>query len=104
MAKIEAERGKQTKKKQINKKSLVYTMEEIIYEEEDIEAFPKENKDIVTDDEIEEEIEASRKHSLSDNIKDISESSDIPEEVNDEQDDEIPEAIEGEEDLNLEKK
>jgi hypothetical protein len=102
LAKIEAERLEQIKLKTIelirnNEKSLLYTMEEVIYEEEKEEDESRNNKDIETDDEIEEDMDQFRKQSFADNKKELSESSDIPEEVNEEQDDEIPEALEYEE-------
>ena len=101
LAKIEAERDEQlqlktSELKRTNKKSLLYTMEEIIYEEE--ESASRNTKEIETDDEIEEEIDDFPKESCEDQSKELSESSDIPEEVSEELEEEIPEAIECEED------
>ena len=101
LAKIEAERIKQLKLKTIelkrtNEKSLLYTMEEVIYDEvEDEEEAERKKEDVVTDDEIEEEIDQFKNNS---NKQEVSEASDIPEEMSEEQDDEIPEAIEFEDD------
>ena len=101
LAKIEAERIEKLKLKTIelkrtNEKSLLYTMEEVIYEEvEDEEEEKRKKEDVVTDDEIEEEIDQFKNNG---NKEEVSEASDIPEEMSEEQDDEIPEAIEFEDD------
>ena len=68
-------------------------MEEVIYEE--VEEEERKKEDVVTDDEIEEEIDQFKNNG---NKQELSEASDIPEEMIEEQDDEIPEAIEFEDD------
>ena len=98
LAKMEADREEQIKQKTIqlkrtNEKSLLYTMEEVIYEE--VEEEEEDNKkEVITDDEIEEEIDQYKNKSFDE----LSEASDILEEMNEEHDDEIPEAIEYEDD------
>ena len=101
LAKIEAERIEKLKLKTIelkrtNEKSLLYTMEEVIYEE--VEEEERKKEDVVTDDEIEEDIDQFKNKTRQDNKQEVSEASDIPEEMSEEQDDEILEAIEYEDD------
>ena len=103
LAKIEAERSEQSKnkvdqEKRSNRTSLLYTMEEVIYEEIDKEDEEENTKnEVVTDDEIEEQIDQLKSKSFEDNEREVSEASDISEEMFEEQEGEIPEAIEYEE-------
>ena len=71
-------------------------MEEVIYEE--VEEEERKKEDVVTDDEIEEDIDQFKNKTRQDNKQEVSEASDIPEEMSEEQDDEILEAIEYEDD------
>ena len=77
--------------KQTNKKPVLYRMEEISSESEDDENKYFENgKEIETDNEIEEEMDEFLSHSE----KEWSELSEIPEDIHDEEENEIPEYIE----------